>query len=87
YLLDEPTVGLHKSDISKLIKLLDRLVDKGNSVIIIEHNTDIMMHSDYIIDLGPEGGNRGGSVIAKGTVNDIIKSNGSTGIFLKHCVN
>ncbi|GMT43590.1 MAG: UvrABC system protein A [bacterium] len=87
YLLDEPTVGLHKSDISKLIKLLDRLVDKGNSVIIIEHNTDIMMHSDYIIDLGPEGGNRGGSVIAMGTVDDIMKSNGSTGIFLRHCVN
>ena len=87
YLLDEPTIGLHKADVSKLINLLDRLVDKGNSIVIIEHNTDIILHSDYIIDLGPEGGNNGGRVVASGTVSDVIKSNGYTGVFLKDYIN
>ncbi len=79
YLLDEPTIGLHKADISKLINLFDRLVDKGNSLIIIEHNIDIMMHSDYIIDLGPEGGRNGGTVAACGTVKNVAKQNSKTG--------
>jgi len=79
YLLDEPTVGLHKADISKLINLFDRLVDNGNSLIIIEHNIDIMLHSDYIIDLGPEGGRNGGTVAACGSVKNVAKQNSKTG--------
>ncbi len=82
YLLDEPTVGLHKSDISKLMNLFDKLVDQGSSLIIIEHNIDIMMHSDYIIDLGPGGGKNGGTVAAYGSANDVAKQNSLTGNIL-----
>jgi excinuclease ABC subunit A len=84
YLLDEPSVGLHYHDIKILIDLLNRLVDKGNTVVVIEHNMHIIKCADYIIDLGPEGGNRGGEVIACGTPEEIIKNEKSyTGKFLK----
>ena len=84
YLLDEPSVGLHYHDIKILIDLLNKLVDKGNSVIVIEHNMHIIKCADYIIDLGPEGGDKGGQVIAWGTPEEIIKNEKSyTGKFLK----
>ena len=72
YILDEPTTGLHLADIDKLLQVLNRLVEAGNTVIIIEHNLDIIKVADYIIDLGPEGGDRGGRVIAKDTPEDIV---------------
>lgn len=84
YILDEPTTGLHIADIHKLLGILDRLVDAGNSIIVIEHNLDVIKRADYIIDLGPEGGDRGGTVIAQGTPEDICKIDASyTGQFLK----
>jgi excinuclease ABC subunit A len=84
YLLDEPSVGLHYHDIEILIDLLNRLVDKGNTVVVIEHNMHIVKCADYIIDLGPEGGDKGGEVIACGTPEEIIKNEKSyTGKFLK----
>jgi excinuclease ABC subunit A len=84
YLLDEPSVGLHYHDIKILIDLLNRLVDKGNTVVVIEHNMHIIKCADYIIDLGPEGGDKGGEVIACGTPEEIIKNEKSyTGKFLK----
>jgi excinuclease ABC subunit A len=84
YLLDEPTTGLHFYDISKLLKILDRLVDAGNTVLVIEHNMEVIKTADHIIDLGPEGGNRGGSIVASGTPEDIAAERSSyTGRFLK----
>lgn len=84
YLLDEPTVGLHYDDVKKLIEILQRLVDKGNTVITIEHNMDLIKSSDYIIDVGPEGGDKGGEVVAKGTPEEIASSkNSHTGEYLK----
>lgn len=84
YILDEPTTGLHSNDIKKLIDVLQKLVDNGNSMIIIEHNLDLIKVSDYIIDLGPEGGDNGGKVIASGKVEDVIKEKKSyTGKYLK----
>ncbi|HPL99007.1 MAG TPA: excinuclease ABC subunit UvrA, partial [Bacillota bacterium] len=84
YILDEPTTGLHIADIHKLLGILDRLVDSGNSIIVIEHNLDVIKRADYIIDLGPEGGDRGGTVIAQGTPEEICKVETSyTGQFLK----
>lgn len=84
YILDEPTTGLHFQDIVHLMFVLNKLVDKGNSVLIIEHNLDVIKASDYIIDLGPEGGERGGSIIAQGTPEEIIHVKGSyTAQFLK----
>ncbi|MFA5793692.1 MAG: excinuclease ABC subunit UvrA [Candidatus Brocadiia bacterium] len=84
YILDEPTTGLHFSDINKLINVLNRLVDMGNTVIMIEHNMDVIKMADYILDLGPEGGNEGGSVVAEGPPENIIKVEKShTGRILK----
>jgi excinuclease ABC subunit A len=84
YLLDEPTIGLHYEDVKKLIEILERLVEHGNTVIIIEHNMDIIKSSDYVIDIGPEGGDKGGEVVAKGTPEDIANNSKSyTGNYLK----
>jgi excinuclease ABC subunit A len=84
YILDEPTTGLHFYDIDKLIKVLRKLVDMGNTVVVIEHNLDVIKNSDWIIDMGPEGGNKGGYVLASGTVKDIIACKKSyTGQYLK----
>lgn len=84
YILDEPTTGLHFADIKKLLQVLDRLVDAGNTIIVIEHNLDVIKCADYIIDLGPEGGEEGGKIIATGTPEEIIKyENSFTGQFLK----
>ena len=84
YILDEPTIGLHTADVHRLIDVLQRLVDAGNTVIIIEHNMDVVKTADYIIDIGPEGGNGGGRVVAYGTPEKIAKSKKSyTGHFLK----
>ena len=73
YILDEPTTGLHVADVHRLIDILHRLVDTGNSIVVIEHNLDVIKTSDYIIDLGPEGGNKGGTIIAKGTPEEVAK--------------
>jgi excinuclease ABC subunit A len=84
YILDEPTTGLHFADVKRLIAVLNKLVDKGNTVIVIEHNLDMIKTSDWIIDLGPEGGNKGGEVVAQGTPEDVSKVKGSfTGQYLK----
>ena len=84
YILDEPTTGLHIADVHKLIDILQRLVDTGNSIIVIEHNLDIIKTADYIIDLGPEGGEKGGQIIAVGTPEQITRNDQSyTGKFLK----
>jgi excinuclease ABC subunit A len=84
YVLDEPSVGLHAADVHKLIEVLQRLVDAGNSVLIIEHNLDIIKVADWVIDLGPEGGDRGGELVAEGTPEQIMKvKNSYTGQFLK----
>jgi excinuclease ABC subunit A len=84
YLLDEPTVGLHYDDVAKLLEVLNRLVNKGNSVVVIEHNMDIIKCSDYVIDIGPEGGLNGGKIVAKGTPEEVANTPGShTGKYLK----
>ena len=84
YILDEPTTGLHFEDINKLLQVLQTLVEQGNSIIVIEHNLDVIKTADYIVDLGPEGGDGGGEIIAKGTPEEIIKSNKSyTAKYLK----
>ena len=85
YILDEPTTGLHFQDISHLLDVLQKLVNKGNTVLVIEHNMDVIKSADYIIDLGPEGGEKGGRIIAKGTPEEVSKNPASyTGKFLKH---
>ena len=84
YILDEPTVGLHMADVERLIHVLHELVESGNSVVVIEHNLDIMAEADWLLDLGPEGGDGGGKVIAKGTPEKIADSRRSrTAPFLK----
>ena len=84
YLLDEPTVGLHSADVKMLLNVLSRLVDKGNTVVVIEHNLDVIKSADWIIDLGPEGGEKGGRVVATGTPEKVMQNPHSyTGIFLK----
>ena len=84
YILDEPTTGLHFADIEKLLLLLQRLVDGGSTVLVIEHNLDVIKCADWIIDMGPEGGDGGGHVIAKGTPEDVATVKGSyTGQYLK----
>ncbi|ORC37343.1 excinuclease ABC subunit A [Marispirochaeta aestuarii] len=77
YILDEPTTGLHFADVKKLLEVLQMLVDKGNSVVLIEHNLDVIKQADYIIDLGPEGGDKGGNIVARGTPEEILKVKGS----------
>jgi excinuclease ABC subunit A len=84
YILDEPTTGLHNNDIEKLLQVLNRLVDKNNSMILIEHNLDVLKTVDYLIDLGPEGGDGGGHIIAQGTPAQVAKCKESyTGRYLK----
>ena len=84
YILDEPTTGLHFEDIKTLLSVLHRLVDNGNTMLIIEHNLDVIKTADWIIDIGPEGGDGGGEIIATGTPNDIVKVKASyTGEYLK----
>jgi excinuclease ABC subunit A len=83
YILDEPTTGLHFEDLNKLLKVLKKLVSSGNTVLVIEHNLDVIKNADWVIDLGPEGGDEGGKVVAFGTPEDIVKKNTITGKFLK----
>ena len=84
YILDEPTTGLHFEDVNKLLTVLSRLVDQGNTVVIIEHNLDVIKCSDWIIDLGPDGGDGGGSIVVEGTPEYVAKTDESyTGQFLK----
>ena len=84
YILDEPTTGLHMADVDKLIQVLQRLADTGNTIVVIEHNLDVIKTCDYIIDLGPEGGDKGGKIVATGTPKEVSKVEGSyTGMFLK----
>lgn len=88
YILDEPTTGLHFADIHKLLEVLNRLIETGNTVVVIEHNLDVIKTADYIIDLGPEGGSRGGQVIAAGTPEEVAACTRSyTGQYLHHCLN
>ena len=82
FILDEPTTGLHFEDIDILLGVLNRLVDKGNTVIVIEHNLDTIKNADYIIDMGPEGGNNGGKIIAEGTPMEIAQSDSPTSRYL-----
>jgi excinuclease ABC subunit A len=85
YILDEPTTGLHFHDVQQLLEVLQHLRQRGNTIIIIEHNLDVIKTADWIIDLGPEGGEKGGQVIATGAPEDIVKKADSyTGQFLKH---
>jgi len=84
YILDEPTTGLHFADVHKLIDILRRLSEGGNSVVVIEHNLDVIKTADYIIDIGPEGGDKGGTVIAQGTPEEVAENKNSyTGIYIK----
>jgi excinuclease ABC subunit A len=83
YILDEPTTGLHFEDTHKLLDVLNKLVDQGNTVVIIEHNLDVIKSADHVIDLGPEGGQAGGRIVARGTPEDVVRSRESfTGRFL-----
>jgi excinuclease ABC subunit A len=84
YILDEPTTGLHFEDVRVLLHVLHRLVDRGNTVLVIEHNLDVIKTADWIIDLGPEGGTRGGTIVAAGTPEDVVRVEAShTGRYLK----
>ena len=85
YILDEPTTGLHFYDVEQLLKVLNRLRNQGNTVIVIEHNLDVIKTADWVIDLGPEGGHRGGTIVAEGTPEDIANTKkSSTGQYLKN---
>ena len=84
YILDEPTTGLHFADVDKLLSVLDKLVDAGNTVVVIEHNLDVIKRADHIIDLGPDGGFRGGTIVAEGTPEEVAECGSSyTGQFLR----
>ena len=84
YILDEPTTGLHFADVHKLVEILHRLADGGNTVVVIEHNLDVIKTADYIIDLGPEGGDRGGEIVAVGTPEEVSENPASyTGQYVK----
>ena len=88
YILDEPTTGLHTADVSKLLAVLNKLVDSGNTVLVIEHNLDVIKSADYIIDLGPEGGDGGGTIVAQGTPEEVADNKNSyTGMYLKKVLN
>ena len=88
YILDEPTTGLHFDDVKKLLKILHTLVDEGNTVIVIEHNLDVIKTADHIIDLGPEGGDKGGYIVAQGTPEEVSKvAKSHTGVFLNKLLN
>lgn len=84
YVMDEPTTGLHMADIERLLGIINRLVEAKNTVIVIEHNLDVIKHADWVIDLGPEGGKKGGEVIAEGAPEDVVKVERSyTGKYLR----
>jgi excinuclease ABC subunit A len=83
YILDEPTTGLHFDDIAKLLDVLQRLVEKGNTVLVIEHNLDVLKSVDHIVDIGPDGGIGGGKVVAKGTPEEVAETDTATGEYLK----
>jgi excinuclease ABC subunit A len=83
YILDEPTIGLHYEDVKKLIEILQKLVEKGNTVLVIEHNLDLIKSSDYIVDIGPEGGDGGGKLVAKGTPEEVANTDTHTGDYLR----
>ena len=74
YVLDEPTVGLHTADVEKLLSVIHALVDAGNTVVVIEHNLDVVLEADWVIDMGPEGGDNGGSIVVQGELEDLCKS-------------
>lgn len=87
YILDEPTTGLHMADVHILLNVLQKLVDAGNTVVVIEHELDVIKYADWIIDLGPEGGDEGGSIICVGTPEQVAACSASyTGRFLKKCL-
>ena len=84
YILDEPTTGLHVADIAKLIKVFQRLIDQGNTIVVIEHNLEVIKVADYLVDLGPEGGDGGGTIVAEGTPEEVCRVKASyTGKYLK----
>ena len=83
FILDEPTTGLHFEDIRTLMQLLNKLVEKGNTVLIIEHNTDVIKLADWIIDMGPEGGDSGGMIVAEGTPEDVARTDSPTAPFIE----
>ncbi|MFC6962132.1 hypothetical protein ACFQJ8_09760 [Halocatena marina] len=86
-MLDEPTTGLHMADLEQLLSILNRLVNEGNSVIVIEHNVDIVKNADWVVDIGPEGGTRGGSVIFEGTPRQLLDAEDSlTGAYLRQTI-
>ena len=87
FMFDEPTTGLHFDDINKLMKSINELIEKGNSVIIIEHNLDVIKSSDHIIDLGPYGGYKGGELVFQGNIDKLLKSNTITAKSLKKSLN
>ena len=87
YILDEPTTGLHTADVAKLLEVLQKLCDAGNTVLVIEHNLDVIKSADHIIDLGPEGGDGGGTIVAEGTPDEVAKVKGSyTGQYLARII-
>ena len=87
-MLDEPTTGLHTDDVNKLILILQKLVDAGNTVVVIEHNLDVIKTADHIIDLGPDGGDAGGTIVAEGTPEEVSMNEKSyTGYYLKQVLN
>ena len=88
YILDEPTTGLHSDDVRKLLEVLQRLVDAGNTVVVIEHNLDVIKCADHLIDLGPEGGDGGGTIVVTGTPEEVAACSASfTGQYLKRMLN
>jgi excinuclease ABC subunit A len=87
YILDEPTTGLHFADVKKLLEVLQKLVDAGNTVTLIEHNLDVIRCADWVIDLGPEGGDKGGQIVAEGTPEQVARTEGSwTGKYLRRAL-